>query len=117
MSADNGIYVLATPDNNGGTEYRISHLQAVENMDWGRCSVHGSDMHYGNDNREFCLECKQNSGYTSDPDVVIQNAREMWGNAKVYKNKVDALLQASDIYAELDVCEYGICIIEVPRVF
>lgn len=117
MSADNGVYVLATPDDNGGTEYRIAHLQAIENIDWGRCPIHGSDCHYGNDGREDCEQCHKNAGYNSDPDNTIANAREIWGNAKVYTEKSEALMAAADVYASLDVCEYGICILEVPRKF
>ncbi len=33
MSADNGIYILPSPMENGGTEYRVAHCQAIDNID------------------------------------------------------------------------------------
>ena len=63
MSADNGIYILKTQGycsihdgyDEHSSEFRIAHLQAVENVNWD---------HDGND-------------YTDDPDVMIHNARQM----------------------------------------
>ena len=35
MSADNGIYILATPTEDAGDlEYRVRHAQAIENIYW-----------------------------------------------------------------------------------
>jgi len=35
LSADNGIYILDTPRREGiGREYRVAHLQAVQDVDW-----------------------------------------------------------------------------------
>jgi len=124
MSADNGVYILVTPitdnDLSGATiqvEYRVSHLMAIENVAYGRCSVHGSDIHFGNDGRDECRECRENSRYTEDPDVMIQNAREMWRNSKPISSRGEALKLASDILESLDVCEYGISYIHIPRKF
>jgi len=35
MSADNGIYILKSPKCDGdGFEYRVTHAQAIENIEW-----------------------------------------------------------------------------------
>lgn len=36
MSADNGIYILRSPIRTGHFEYRVAHLQAIENIDYDR---------------------------------------------------------------------------------
>jgi hypothetical protein len=91
MSADNGIYILKTE----GPEYRVAHLQAVENVNWD---------HSKND-------------YTDDPDVMIQNAREMWSPCQPFNSEAEALKIASHMLQREFICEYGICSIEIPRVF
>jgi hypothetical protein len=35
MSADNGIYIGSFPTQDGSTEYRVIHAQAIENVDYG----------------------------------------------------------------------------------
>ena len=97
MSADNGVYILRTE----GPEYRIKHLQAVENLYW--------DEHIG--------------GETQDRDVWIVNAREMWKGCEVFTDMYDALNEAHRIYEEImsddfcPICEYGICSITIGRKF
>jgi len=101
MSADNGIYILSTPRKRGpGREYRVAHLQAVENMeyDWNTNKL------------------------TADKRVWIVNAREMWEGAKVYLVKGDALNAAAAMYDEImesecPIVEYGIRFVEVEVPF
>jgi hypothetical protein len=127
MSADNGIYILETPTSDGGLEYRVAHLQAVENVEWSRCSIHGSDLQRGNEQiykegnwvqryPNPCPECLTVRGYSDDPDIHIANAREMWlGDA--LSSRAVALEHAADMLERLAICEYGISFIKIPRKF
>ena len=121
MSADNGIYILRTSVPNissmmgDGFEYRIAHLQAVENYQYKYCDLHG--MHWS-ENCEACKDCVA----TQDPDIWIKNAREMWKNIPVFHTRRDALNEADRIYQEImqddfAIIEYGISFIDIPRVF
>ena len=96
MSADNGIYILKTSGFHGhGHEYRVAHLQAVENVDWD--SAH--------------------TGFTSEPAIRIKNAREMWRGCKVLKSEKKALEAAAVMLRSYPVVEYGISFIEIPLKF
>lgn len=93
MSADNGVYILETK-RGSGKEYRVAHLQAVENVNW--------DTEKGE--------------YTNDPDIHIKNAREMWPlSLPVFTNKDEALARAFDIYEVLTICEYGVQTVKIDR--
>jgi hypothetical protein len=92
MSADNGIYILETE----GPEFRVAEMGAVDNYQW--------------DN--------ERSEYTDDPDVHIENAREMWGGCEVLTNEEDAIDMALKIDKEWGIgTEYGICVIKIRRRF
>ena len=95
MSADNGIYILWTPGPYETTEFRVAHLQAIDNLDW---------------------DVKTNE-LTIDEDVRIVNAREMWGDAPVFNTRIEALEYAADRLEEHPICEYGISFIHIPRHF
>lgn len=97
MSADNCVAVLRTLRASGfGHEYRVAHLQALENVDY--------DPKTGKD--------------TKDPAVRIRNAREMWGNTcRVFPNLDLAMVQASNVLEDLAVCEYGINEVQIEAVF
>jgi hypothetical protein len=86
MSADNGVYILKTINPKGGYEFRVEHLQAVDNVGW-------------DDNLRRM---------TDDPIVQIHNAHEMWGHSHVWGTREDAFRIAEKILEDLDVCEYGI---------
>lgn len=106
MSSDNGIYILKTPRRKI-FEYRIRHMQAVENYMW---------------NDEVVNEVGVKGAYTDDQDVWIQNAREMWEGCKVFTSERQAMAEAMKIYQEimnddLPICEYGIQVIEIDREF
>lgn len=95
MSADNGIYILETDtETKGVTEFRVSHLQSIDNYRWD---------HVNND-------------YTDNEDVHIFNARRMW-TGPVYKNREDANNYAQEIAGEYDILEYGIISIRINRDF
>ncbi len=100
MSADNTIAILQTKKGKG-YEYRVAHLQAVDNYSW-------------DDKRKK---------HTDNPQVQIKNAREMWSDCKPTRKKSDALLQADRLYQTIlqdDFCpyvEYGICFIEIDSEF
>ena len=95
MSSDNGIYIIETDTPEGEKEYRVSYMAAIDNLWWDeekRCPTH-------------------------DEDVIIKNAREMFGSCKVFKDESEAVLYA---WGELKNChflEYGISLICIHRVF
>ena len=97
MSADNGVYILETlkKDKPNTFEFRVAHLQAVENVDW--------------DQKQKCE--------TEDDQIRIKNARKMWKNCKIFTSKKDALTFASDVLDELMICEYGISFVTINEVF
>ena len=118
MSADNGIYVLrtlkpSTLDVDGNAhanyEYRVRHLQAVENVDWDETKKN-PDVDYVGD-------------YTDNDDVRIRNAREMWKDCQVFTDYAEATKEAQRQYDEVmndDFCpivEYGICNVVIDREF
>ena len=94
MSADNGIYILKTVKGEG-FEYRVAHLQAVENMDWD----------------------DKTGEHTIDPDVSIRNARDMWKDCSVWKSDKDATNFAQGMEYAIGYVEYGTCVIEIDREF
>lgn len=101
MSSDNSIAVLKTLDGKGGNEYRVRHLQGLDNMQWD----------------------KKTGGYSGDPDVHIENARNMWKGCEVFKNAIEAFDAAHKMEREIlndDFCpflEYGVVQVVVPRKF
>lgn len=97
MSADNGVYILETisPKDSSKKEWRVAHLQAVEDINW-------------DDNAKIS---------TSNQDIMIKNAREMWARSPIFETKASALIAADTIESKLPICEYGICTIRIERVF
>lgn len=105
MSADDGIYILKTKKGDG-FEYRVEHLQAVENVDWDENlpnSYHGLGDH------------------TDDDDVRIKNAREMWKHSPIFVTQESAFANAQQVYEEVNwdgfPVEYGISVIAIDREF
>jgi hypothetical protein len=95
MSADTGVYVLKTITRNPEIfEYRVACLQAVDNVSW--------------DDNQKCQ--------TNDPDVMIKNARKMW-LGHFTSNEDTAMKWALEIQKDYGWTEYGICMIEIDRVF
>ena len=99
MSADNSVAVLKTKKGDG-YEYRVEHLQALENVDWDNTT----------------------KSYTNNDDIRIINAREMWVNSHVFLSLHTAMLEAvqqeEDIMqSDFPVLEYGIQIITIEREF
>lgn len=87
MSADNGIYVLFTDSEKNGPSYRVSHLQAIDNI-------------YGNFSE---LTCR----YEGDPEII----NDYFGGAKVFHTLNEALDYAEEIEAKVGPTEDGICVI------
>jgi len=94
MSSDNGIYILKTPKGDG-FEYRVAHLQCIENVEW--------------DEEAGCC--------SEDPDIQIKNARYMWDGCKVFVQETDALSFALKLESGLTILEYGISSIDIDREF
>jgi len=94
MSADNGIYILTTLKDDS-IEYRVAHLQAVDNIYWDD-------------------KIKKE---TFDDDVMIKNAREMWIDFKYFKSKKKAIDYAIKLHDKIGYVEYGISFIEIDREF
>ncbi len=101
MSADNGIYILKTPTVDGKSEYRVKHLQAVENYRWDFLKPNDDGGGPG--------------GYTEDTKWHIYNAKRIWGTCKVFDNNGDAVLEAARLSDDIGYTEYGICMIEIPE--
>jgi hypothetical protein len=96
MSSDNCIGILKTIDSKGsGYEYRVSHILGLDNLNWD----------------------DKAKTQTNDPDVLIKNAREMWSDCKVHTNEADAVTEAVKQAEDVFFLEYGICTIEIERVF
>ena len=81
-------------------EYRVKELQAIDNLNW--------DTHLKMD--------------TMSPDVQIANARGMWvyfdGTPLRVIPTLDIARREADLIAnECSVLEYGVCRIEIDRVF
>lgn len=104
MSANNGIYVLVTedkailregdthyqylPKDTTVTAYRVAHISAIENFDY------------------FEKHQPYNIGFYMN---------ECWGKSTVYYDKDEAMKAAQFYHDLLNVCEYGINVIERPQ--
>ena len=102
MSADNGIYILVTPTNDypQSYEYRVAEMMAIENLDW-------------DDSKKQQV---------NDENVAIENARQMFGHAPVFKSRDEAYQYAVKVYDEIMACpvpilEYGISEIRIEKPF
>lgn len=98
MSADNGIYILQTPNGMGGLEYRVRDLQAIDNLYW--------------------IE----SGPSDNPKDWITNAREYWMDCEIFCSVVDAYNHALQMEIQMQEedgfsTEYGICMIHIDEIF
>ena len=79
---------------------------AIDNLEWdpnkivtgmGRDNIHG--------------------GETDDPNIHIQNARQMWARKPVFTDRADALKEADRMLQEVEICEYGISFVNINRKF
>lgn len=88
MSADNGVYILATTNSETKEiEYRVAHAQAIDNLDYYE---------------------------KSKPVEELQEyMKEVWGNSHVYKNEKIAVAKAAQIEERYPFTEYGICFIDM----
>ena len=87
MSADNGIYILATPIGNGQYEYRVIHAMAIENI--------------------------TDNDINGDPEVVMA----YFGNAPVFTSHDEALKHAKHLASSVPILQYGIVDIDLPYPF
>lgn len=140
MSADNGIYILQTPRHkemsedaigDNGYEYRVRELMAINNINFDKNAPEAiappgifSPNEYRPDDKAYqdYQKAYQNRYYSNNPDVMINNARNMWKGCKVFNDKSSALLYASDLEDKfINDCgfptEYGISFIKIERVF
>ena len=89
MSADNCVAIGSFPlvDNTGAAvvEYRVIHAQAIENCDFG------------------------------DTEEQDYTRVSYYGQATSIATYEEAQKEANRLYAELDICEYGICDMEYDR--
>lgn len=86
MSADNGIYVLATK----GPEYRVTHAQGIENIYY--------DVSSGEQWENFI------------PEMTF----EYFGECEVFTTEDAALRYAHRLAQEETVLEYGVCSLSHP---
>ena len=93
MSADNGVYILKTPDGKNGFEYRVVHAQAIDNIYW------------------------------EHPDGNPEQVVNYFGKCQVFKNGSDAFNKANDLVKEIisdefcPILEYGVSQISLPHIF
>lgn len=99
MSADNGIYILRTLSytDEFEYEYRVSHLQAIDNIYW--------NSHYDKMSDE------------EDLDIHIMNAVPCWKNSEVFYDVHSAYNRALKNLDDVEFTEYGICHIFIDRHF
>lgn len=93
MSADNGIYVLASKkaDTANGADFlidvwRVAHAQAIENFDYYR-------------------EWK--------PDELDKCLKNVWGKSKVFTSYGDALIAAHTLADDCPMLEYGVSVLNL----
>jgi hypothetical protein len=88
ISADNGIYVLFTESEKNGPQYRVAHLQAIDNI-------------YG----KFSEEKLQ---YEGNPEII----NDYFGGAQVFYTLNEALDYAEEVENKIGYTEDGICVIK-----
>jgi hypothetical protein len=108
MSADNGVYILETPAKKG-SEFRVAHLQAIDNLHCHFCKKHPNKFKKG------CRECE--IGYCEHKDCKIKNARQMWSGCEIFYSMDEAMKEADSLYDEVGYAEYGIQVIQIDRPF
>jgi hypothetical protein len=95
MSADNGIYILQSPTEEGHDEFRVTHAQAIDNISF-------------EPNKE---------GFNTEQLV------EYFGKCKVITSKAEAQAVADGLLQQIlndefcPIVEYGICGIKLPFPF
>lgn len=90
MSADNGIYVLSTLSNSGSREFRVSHAQAIENIE----EPEPYDSYYMH-------ALFNDSPIFSSKDEAFTYAFQMY----------------NDAIKSFGIVEYGVCLISLERKF
>jgi hypothetical protein len=91
MSADNGIYVLKTPNfKTGHSEFRVAHRQAIENIHYPGEQIKYLKMYFG------------------DCEVFTSEAQAMLEASKLY----DEIMES-----DFPIIEYGISKIVLDREF
>lgn len=97
MSSDNGIYILVSPELDGGfftgkNEYRVAHAMAIDNINIGGAkTVNTSEKAYG-----------------KEIDLGLLYEVLIFANSKVFKEKTIALEHAKILQKEEYYTEYGI---------
>ena len=90
MSADNGVYILATKGRERGKkEYRVAHAQAIENIDYA------PDYHPGG------------SG-----GLNTESVQYTFGKSPVFTDRKIAEGYAQRLHEEQSWTEYGICFLD-----
>jgi hypothetical protein len=87
MSADNGVYVAKFPTLNSGVEYRVAHLQNIEELDY-------------------------NSIYDIPEDVVIAYRNFSFANSPIFLDEQEAIDYAYKLEESIVFTEYGVCSVE-----
>lgn len=93
MSADNGVYIMETLTYGLENEFRVAHLQSVDNYLWDLV----------------------NMKVTDDEDWHLFNARRTWTGPAMSSDAADRL--AEQIHDGLEVCEYGIVNLKINRIW
>lgn len=96
MSADNGVYILVTGRGRGKREYRVTHAQAFENLDY------------------------LPNYPATNPEVHLGTMMAFFGKSSVFTDRKIAegyaIRWREEIENEGGICEYGIVWVEYPTI-
>ena len=97
MSADNGIYILVSPECDNGfftgkNEYRVAYASAIDNITLGQA---------------FFIPKTKTKAY-GKLDLGFLYEILIFGKSEVYKDKIQALIKADELSSQHTYTEYGI---------
>jgi|LakMenEpi03Aug12_release.lakeMendotaPanAssembly.Ray.scaffolds.fasta_scaffold170651_3 hypothetical protein len=101
MSADNGVYVLST--------FRFFKKEGIARVSCAPHKVYRVAEAGAIDNWNWYMQ--------DQPYNLGAYMQSIWGQSEVYDNKDDALIAAHKIEESLDICEYGVSVIDTNYVF
>lgn len=97
MSADNGVYILVTNRGRGKREYRVTHCQCIDNLDY------------------------EKNFPRHNPQVNLEEMLSYFGKSKVFTDRRIAegyaiALEERQLEGPFGICEYGIVWLEYPTI-
>ena len=98
MSADNGIYILKSPECDNGfftgkDEYRVAYASAIDNLSLGQ---------------SFFKPVETPTKAYGKLDLGLLYEILIFGKSEVFKDKIQALVKADELSSQHPYTEYGI---------